>query len=306
MNRPRRSLGASAWAGALIWLALACLSAVRGRVVGEPELLFLAAPLVVVPLGLRLDREPDRLARTAGRLQPAGAALAAASFCLASGPLAGALACGWLIVSALVGWMGLLLLRRAGWPPGGPTCVGLGYVYLPVGAAWLVMSRLGGELLGFGEPMVLLTAVHFHFAGFAALLVTGTALGRAVASGAPPRPWEKLALSGVAAGPALVAAGFLISDGARLVATIVLALGLCGVASFIWRRLTVIPAGPARAFLVLSSASVVAGMLLAAIYAWSEWVRLDLLDIPRMVQWHGVINGFGFALSGLVAFNLAD
>ncbi len=33
-------------------------------------------------------------------------------------------------------------------------------------AGWLVASRLGVEPLGFDEPIVLLAAVHFHFAGF--------------------------------------------------------------------------------------------------------------------------------------------
>jgi hypothetical protein len=55
-------------------------------------------------------------------------------------------------------------------------------LYLPIGGAWLVASRLGIQPLGFGDTIVLLTAVHFHFAGFAAPVLAGLA-GRTVAAG---------------------------------------------------------------------------------------------------------------------------
>src|SRR5260221_5129561 len=46
---------------------------------------------------------------------------------------------------------------------------------LPVGGAWVFLSRSGVSVLGFQEPVPLLTAVHFHFAAFGALTVIGEA-----------------------------------------------------------------------------------------------------------------------------------
>src|SRR2546427_2725107 len=35
-----------------------------------------------------------------------------------------------------------------------------GLLYLPVGAVWFIMARLGSQPFGFGDTIVLLTAVH--------------------------------------------------------------------------------------------------------------------------------------------------
>jgi len=43
-------------------------------------------------------------------------------------------------------------------------CFALGEGYAFVGALWLAASRTGMQLFGFREPIVLLTAIHFHYA----------------------------------------------------------------------------------------------------------------------------------------------
>jgi hypothetical protein len=52
-------------------------------------------------------------------------------------------------------------------------CLHAALVYWPVGCLWLVISRAGVNPLGFSDDIVLLTAVHFHYAGFAALTMLG-------------------------------------------------------------------------------------------------------------------------------------
>jgi len=47
---------------------------------------------------------------------------------------------------------------------------------LAVGGAWLVASRLGMRPMGIQEPIVLLTAVHFHYAGFATATIAAATL----------------------------------------------------------------------------------------------------------------------------------
>ena len=46
-------------------------------------------------------------------------------------------------------------------------------LYLPIGAGWLVLYRLGVRPLGFADVIVLLTGVHFHYTGFVLPIVAG-------------------------------------------------------------------------------------------------------------------------------------
>jgi len=302
----RRWTATGAGWGALAWIFLAWLSAVNRVPIGLPELLFLAAPLIVVPLGLRLNRTPSLAASLACFLQPLGALMVVASFCLHRGPVSAAWACPWLGVSALAGLSGLREIRAGRWGAMEDICTALGHLYLPVGAAWLVISRLGSAPFGFGEPIALLTAVHFHYAGFAASLIAGESARMARRSGTRPRVLETALLAGIAAGPALVAAGFMVSEAVRLAATIILGGCLIGLAIQLLARLPLVRPPLPRGLLMVSSACVAAGMLLALAYAFGEFSHRELVGIPQMVRLHGAVNGLGFAVGGLLAFNLMD
>ena len=63
-------------------------------------------------------------------------------------------------------------------------CLDAGLLYLAVGGTWTVIARAGLRPLGFPDLIVLLTAVHFHYAGFALLVLAGLVAGRSAA----PRP----------------------------------------------------------------------------------------------------------------------
>src|SRR5271165_1667177 len=69
---------ACATAGAAVWAGMAVLARLGIARVGAIELLFLFAPLVIVPLGMELGRVmggAGRLEELAWRLQPVGAGL---------------------------------------------------------------------------------------------------------------------------------------------------------------------------------------------------------------------------------------
>lgn len=106
----------NAWStaiGGFIWIAT--LAAVVNGQIRLPwaECLFLLAPLVTVPLGLRLvaEAQGQGIARSFFRptmlVQPLGALLAVASFAFPTGRLAGGLSAGWLAVTACIGLCGL-------------------------------------------------------------------------------------------------------------------------------------------------------------------------------------------------------
>jgi YndJ-like protein len=295
----------SATLGAAAWALLATLAA-RGRApLGSIELLFLFAPLVIVPLGIRLGRimAPGRPAWLDGvilMIQPFAAGLAVASFWRPPGAVAGALVSPWAMVCGLIALQGLAgFIGRA--PRSLATmAINVGRIDLAVAGGWLGVSRLGVHL-GFQEPIVLLTAVHFHYTGFAAALLSATALGFARRRGHKARLLAWL-VALVVFVPFVVAAGFVFSPPLKVVAVVVLSVSLAGVALCTLRLSKELESGTARGFIRISSTAVLGGMALATIYGIGDALGKDWLLIPRMARTHGLLNGLGFVLLGLLGW----
>jgi hypothetical protein len=295
-------------AGGYAWLI--ALVALRP---GWPEAMLLLAALVAVPLGLGLVAPPDvydRRAwawRAAVRLQVLAALTLAASFARPVGAVAACLALPWLTVTGLAALCGLARFRR------GPrdlaeTCLDAGQVYLAVGGTWAVLSRAGLRPLGFPDVIVGMTAVHFHYAGFALAVLAGLvarATGGAVAGAA---------CLGVIAGVPLVAAGI---TEAQVVTGLLpprmldlVASGLMAASGILVGglqvRLAALPDRPAsaRLLLALSGVAVLGPMSLAVAYALGGFTNTVWITIAEMFRYHGAVNALGFALPGLMAWSL--
>ena len=192
------------------------------------EQLFLLAPLVVVPQGLALtgrlafSDQPPWLFRAGRVLQPWAALLAVAAFYLPPGVAAAWLASGWMLVTVLLGLAGIPFLQRIFAKPerAGFEAV---LLYLPVGGIWLLISRLGHEPLGLDEPIILLTAVHFHFSGFAACVYAACASQVLRLHRDRAGVLFHFANLGVIGGTFLVAIGFLLSPEIKLAAILLYA-----------------------------------------------------------------------------------
>lgn len=296
--------------GGVVWIALLGISRTGLLKLGSIELIFLLAPMVIVPLGLQLVAAPresipaEPLLRWARLLQPLGAALAVASFCLPPGVFAATCAAGWLVVCSVIGLCGLLLLWRDRETSVVQICFSVGLFYIPVGGVGLVASRLGMGLMGFKEPIVLLTAVHFHYSGFAAPLLVG-ATGRAVnpVSGVK-RGILRFAAWGVNVAPALVAFGFVVSPSLKIFSSYLLAASLTGLSVLTLEALPLIGPKVARTLLAISALSLPVAMMLVCIYAVGDFTGHELITIPQMAASHGILNSFGFALCGLIAWTL--
>ena len=169
-----------------------------------------------------------------------------------------------------------------------------GCAMLPIGGGWLVLSRLGVSVLGFEEPIILLTAVHFHYAAFATLVLVGLA-GRFTRDGAAYRAIA----AGAVSGPPLLAAGITLSPSSRWPRPWLLVLA-SGRPPAVHPREdcpAVSAGGPCPAY----------RLLLVALWPlwrarpptpsasspgpWSPWARLARI--------HGPLNALGFALAGL-------
>jgi len=295
--------GRSAAVGGAVWLA--ALLVWRDELAGLRliDALLSFAPLVLVPLGLSLrDPRPEaesRLHRWARVAQPASAVLALASFFPAPGLAAAALAAPWLAVSGLLAAAALLSLRSRDLRRPDTLCLDVALLCLPVGAGWLVASRFGATPMGFGEPIVVLTAVHFHYAGFTTMLLVGLT-GRALGASRPvllrPVAW------GALLGPLLLAAGITLSPALEAAAAAIVVLTLLGysvLAGIVLRPR--LPLAASRWLLGVSAAAPLVSMAWAAAYAFLELVGRQEIGIVQMARIHGVLNALGFGLCGLLA-----
>ncbi len=261
--------------------------------------LLVLSPLVLVPLGLGLT-DRDEAGPTTGalpRLRLAGhpaAALTGLSFTLDSGATAALLTLPWLTVGTAVAVVGAarLLSRRHLDPTIG---VDAGLIFLAVGAGWVTISRAGLNPLGFSDAIVQLTAIHFHYAGFALPLVAGLAARRTQRSALVPG-WVIL-------GVPLTAVGITVGGSLEWVAATVMAAGGLATALLLVRTASV-ETGAARWPLGVAAASLTAGMTLALGWAWSMRFGWDYLDLSGMARWHGTLNAIGFGFAALVGLHL--
>lgn len=300
----------SALAGGVVWLLLFLVPVLDDGDMGAIARLLLFGPLVLVPLALGLVAVPSRQGKysrplTLARiLQAPAAACAVASFFVRAEVLAALLVTPWVLFTLCVGLYGLARLLSRGFTRMEETCIAVGLLYLPVGGGWLLLSRLGVNPLGFGDTIVLLTAVHFHYAGFVTPLLAGMA-GRTIPHACrDKRLVFRFVSLAVIAGPALVAAGITTSPMLELTAVVLLAAGLVALAALML-ALAAQPNGSIpRGLLILSALSPLITMTLALAYGVGEFTGRLVVSVSHMVQLHGWINALGFALCGLMGWLL--
>lgn len=290
--------GVALWVGAA-WLFQLPLEAT----------ILLFAPLVLVGPALQLvaaalrEAPERRIVWLARWLQWPAAVSLAISFAFPQGPAAGALAVPWLCVTLLLAASGTLALWRKRLRVDGNLGIAAALVLVAVGGGWAVLSRAGMRPQEFSHTIVLLTAVHFHYAGFVLPLLAGMTVNSLNVDG-PPRFVDRLMLLSIVAGVPLVGVGISLSGAIEVAAAMLLTLGCCLLAvrqvhaAFRFRdsiRMTL---------LLVSSLALVSAMVLAAVYAWGEFTGAAWIDIPTMIRTHGAFNAFGFAACGIAGHAL--
>jgi hypothetical protein len=287
-------------AGAAVWIALVVAALAGWAALGPIELMVLLGVLLIVPLGMPLA------SLHVGWTLPVAAGAVVASFALPGGWPAGLAATPWLLFTLLLATRSM----RQWWKQPSLDVSQLARhaapLYLPVGAAWLAASRAGLTPMGFQEPIVLLTASHFHFAGFAAVLFCGALGGRRAPRERPvERMLYRLGTLAVIVGTPLPAVGFVTSVWLKLLASVALTGGLATVCGLALSRIAELrPIGGATAIGIAAICAIVAAML-ALIYVTGETRNETWISIPLMAMSHGLLNGVGFAAFGLLGCRMA-
>jgi hypothetical protein len=299
---------ASALAGAFAWAVLAGMAGAGKAPLGVIELLFLFAPLVIVPLGFALGEilspvQPSGVSMWMFRLQPFAAALVIVSFWISPGKLAGVLVAPWGLLCGTIAAAAALNMLRARRSAFATYIVNFGRIDLAIAGVWLLLSRLGIHTVGIQEPIVLLTGVHFNYTGFTGTLIAGALVSHDARS--EKRNLSlKIVVALVTLTPFVVAMGFIWSNTLKMAAALVLSASLVGLAGFQFWFARSLATGAARVFTRLSTIAVALAMGLAAAYAVSDWLKQDWLLIPRMASTHGLLNALGFSLLGILGWLL--
>lgn len=177
------------------------------------------------------------------------------------------------------------------------------FVLAPTWAAVAVVSLLASvaevELFGIGEPIVRLTAVHYLYAGVGALTIAR----RLRSSGDFYNRLATLAVGTSAAAPPIVAAGFVLGQPLpQIGGAVLMTVG-------VWSSAVVLLASvrgstDTSTRLLRSAAGLTpwAPMVLALAWATAQHVAgTPALSVPDMARFHGLANGIGFVLLGLLA-----
>lgn len=304
----RWSIG-SAMMGCFLWVVGPLVPLGAPPTFASIEHVFLFMPLVAAPLAfLLLQAQLQSESRTshvphllAQRAQPFAAAMVLASFFLPSGRLAGALAVGWSAVAVMVAVGGTPRAVRLRGGHRANVSLLAAHIFLPIGAAWLLLSRLVIAPRELGAMTVLLAALHFHFSGFTLQILIAAAGFKMPHRATWLHALHRALAVCAAAGIPMIAAGNIghspilkfMGVTAMVVSTVALAVTSTSVALTASDR-------AARLMLLLSAASIALGMFLAGVYGFGELTGRGWIGVPRMVEIHGALNAIGFTLFGLL------
>ena len=158
--------------------------------------------------------------------------------------------------------------------------------------------------MDFREPIVVLTAVHFHYTGFATALVAGAMVDFAQRHGLHSRTRSALVVL-VLSLPFVLAAGFVFSPTIKVCAAVLLSITMLGLAVSQLGASRSVSRSDGHVFLWISSAAVVVAMALAATYAVGDFLGKSWISIPGMASTHGLLNALGFVLPALVGWLVA-
>jgi hypothetical protein len=253
--------------------------------------ILLLAPLVIVPRLIPLLPPRAWIGRLGGWAALLAALPLIVSFSEAPGPLAAAFVLPWLAL-ALVGTAAAIRHGLAHLPsilqPSGLPDVGIDVAlgFWGVAAVFALADRLGIDT-DFSPAIVLLTATHFHFAGFG-LLTLASLL-------AASRPWLRAPVVGLIVGIPLTALGFVLaSDPINAIGALVVGSSGIGVG------IALLTGGVTERAGWLSRAAgvgLLVGMPMGIAWSLAILTGQPFVDLETMVRTHGVLNSMGVLLA---------
>lgn len=270
-----------------------------------PTMILISAVTILVPLGVQLIKRvdgrfvPNLWWMWLHRLSLPAALLFVIAYFLPQGVAAGWLVIPWLLWSITLTFLGVYIVWRADQRSPDRLIRAAGMIFLSVGGVWALFDRFGLRPLDFDPIIVLMTAVHFHFAGFLLPLLAGLAARERPAGTATLTGWLVIiAIPLTAAGITITQLGW--GKGVETAAALCMAAGglLTG-----WLHLRLAantefrPA--ARLLWTITGVCLLLSMTLAALYGLRVVFPLMWLNLPLMWIVHGSANAVGVGVTGV-------
>ncbi|WP_395719024.1 YndJ family transporter [Prosthecobacter sp.] len=306
MNESRNAekwFGVEVLGGLLFWAFMTWLWDTRFQISLWVVALLMLSPLLLTRIGERF-----RLGNTGWSKMVAphtiAVTLLAISFINQPSMVSAAYAVPWLLIRLAVAFDVMLTWRQLPAKTPGQLCFDFAFIFPAIGAAWLVANRANWTPWNFDPLIVLLTAAHFHHAGFTLPLMAG------LNAKAAPGCWTRFSCVTILLGVPLVAAGitcthFWVLRFVEPFGVTILVLGALGVAVSQILRGVQIRSGLGfwtRTAFIVSGGSLFSAMILAMGFGLRHMVPNWALTMPQMWMIHGALNAFGFGLCGLLAW----
>lgn len=298
-------MGLVAWWPVVGW----CLPDSFGELWGHAILMF--AALVIVPLALAALSRQIGWAESSPIAMLAVCMQAPAAWCLAwsllqpQGLIAAAACLPWLALMGLLALSGLIRIWNHHQRAASEVGIAAGLIYSAIGGVWTLCDRAGFRPLDFEPVIVILTAIHFHFAGLALPILIG------FASRSQPGPVLRcLEWTVVLAVPA-VAVGITCSQlrWHPLIETLAAEfMALAGIGTaliYLGRAINSDDPFWRRGCWLSMSALLIFGMLLAGLYGLRNAIDVTWMDIRWMRAWHGTANMLA-CLCGLIGWSFGS
>jgi hypothetical protein len=201
---------------------------------------------------------------------------------MSRGAIAAALSTPWFLVTVAIALAGLVHASSHRHGPVAALACACGMIYLAVGGGWVLVERAGIRPLDFDPAIVLLTGIHFHYAGFALPILAGLAIG---SDSAPfSRAWRNILAVGVVTSVPLVAVGITASQlgfdpWVEVIAAWCMSLAGLGVAG-LYLRLAFAPTTStvARQLWSIGALFLAAGMCLSILYGSRSLIPISWLS----------------------------
>ncbi|WP_353481879.1 YndJ family transporter [Haliscomenobacter sp.] len=268
------------------------------------ELLIVLAAMVLIPIVLQRTGIVERQREQIAVALAAWALLAA--YTQQPGVLAAILSLPWLLVSILTLGKALqnFLLSNRDYAE---IALFSAYLFFPVGTIAAFSDRLSWTPLGFSPIIILLTAAHFHYAGFLLPWIAAQVLSKA-RSRVAAQVLSLLIVSGIPA----VALGITLSQfdapvWIETAAATIMASG--GIVLAVWHVCLAFEKNSPvlrRSGQLGIAGCLFLGMTLALLYGWRTYFPLPFLSIPWMYALHGSVNTLGVGILGVWVWSRVD
>ncbi|MEK4129534.1 YndJ family protein [Solibacillus sp. FSL W8-0474] len=200
----------------------------------------------------------------------------------------------YLLSTLVIASHGVNRFLRRGFTNTAEIMIDIGLIYIVMGGLWFLAFQLQLNT-GFSPIITWLTAIHFHYSAFLLCITVGL-IGRLHMT-----RYYKFCCAVIAAGPMLVAVGITFSRIVEIISVSLYVLAIFSISFYVmkWRLPRV-----QSLFIRLAFITLCFTIIWSFLYAYSNLTGMIIVDIPDMLDFHGLLNCLGFGIAVVIAWSL--